>query len=182
MNRPGKWKQLLHYTRIVSIVVVISAAGLMRQAQSGPITFNSAIGLAEDEFVLREQYVLNRSGDDPSGTDRERTSQAVISVLGYAFNSDFMLIGVLPYIDNDLDITALGTRQNRSTSGIGDSRLFGRYTVFRKNWLGGTLRISPFVGIEMPTGQDDDHDALGRLPASVQVGSGSWDPLLLTQQ
>lgn len=185
MNRPGKWKQLLHYTRIVSIVVVISAAGWMREAQSGPITFNSAIGLAEDEFVLREQYVLNRSGDDPSGTDRERTSQAVISVLGYAFNSDFMLIGVLPYIDNDLDITALGTRQNRSTSGIGDFRLFGRHTIFRRNWPGGTLRISPFVGIEMPTGQDDDHDALSRLPASVQVGSGSWDPfggIVLTYQ
>ncbi len=167
------------------MVVVVSAVGWMGEAQSGPITFNSAIGLAEDEFVLREQYVLNRSGDDPSGTDRERTSQAVISVLGYAFTSDFMLIGVLPYIDNDLDITVLGTRQNRSANGIGDFKLFGRYTVFRRNWPGGTLRISPFVGIEMPTGQDDDHDALGRLPASVQIGSGSWDPfggIVLTYQ
>jgi len=185
MNHLGKWKRLLHYTRIVSIVVVVSAVGWMGEAQSGPITFNSAIGLAEDEFVLREQYVLNRSGDDLSGTDRERTSQAVISVLGYAFTSDFMLIGVLPYVDNDLDITALGTRQNRSANGIGDFRLFGRYTIFRKNWPGGTLRISPFAGIEMPTGQDDDHDALGRLPASVQVGSGSWDPfggIVLTYQ
>ncbi len=167
------------------MVVVVSAVGWMGEAQSGPITFNSALGLAEDEFVLREQYVLNRSGDDPSGTDRDRASQAVISVLGYAFTSDFMLIGVLPYIDNDLDITAIGTRQNRSANSIGDFRLFGRYTVFRKNWPGGTLRISPFAGIEMPTGQDDDHDALGRLPASVQVGSGSWDPfggIVLTYQ
>ena len=167
------------------MVVVVSAASWMHEAQSGPITFNSAIGLAEDEFVLREQYVLNRSGDDPSDTDRERTSQAVISVLGYAFTSDFMLFGVLPYIDNDLDITVLGTRQNRSANGIGDFRLFGRYTIFRRNWPGGTLRVSPFAGIEMPTGQDDDHDALGRLPASVQVGSGSWDPfggIVLTYQ
>jgi len=167
------------------MVVVVSAASWMHEAQSGPITFNSAIGLAEDEFVLREQYVLNRSGDDPSDTDRERTSQAVISVLGYAFTSDFMLFGVLPYIDNDLDITVLGTRQNRSANGIGDFRLFGRYTIFRRNWPGGTLRVSPFAGIEMPTGQDNDHDALGRLPASVQVGSGSWDPfggIVLTYQ
>ncbi len=158
------------------MVVVISAVGWMREAQSGPITFNSAIGLAEDEFVLREQYVLNRSGDDPSGTDRERTSQAVISVLGYAFNSDFMLIGVLPYIDNELDITVPGTRQTRSANGIGDLRLFGRYTIFRRNWPGGTLRISPFAGVEMPTGEDDERDTLGRLPVNVQLGSGSWDP------
>ncbi len=84
------------------MVVVVSAAGWVREAQSGPITFNSAIGLAEDEFVLREQYVLNRSDDDLSGTDRERTSQAVISVLGYALTGTdkltFKSIQILQHI------------------------------------------------------------------------------------
>ena len=54
--------------------------------------------------------------------------------------------------------------------------LFGRYTVFRRDWPGRTLRIAPFVGLELPTGDDDETDAFGRLPASVQPGSGSWDP------
>lgn len=169
-------------TRITGLIpasIMLTIAGVIggsTGAWAGPITFNTAIVLAKDEFVVREQYVLNRSGDDPSGTDRDRTSQQLISVLGYAFTSDFMLFGVLPYIDNDLDITVLGTRQNRSTNGIGDLRLFGRYTVFRRNWPGGTLRIAPFAGVEMPTGKDDEQDSLGRLPPNVQVGSGSWDP------
>lgn len=165
----------------VSVYVLLFAMGIIswpHEAWCGPITFNSAIGLAEGEFVLREQFVLNQSGDDPSGTDRERTSQAVISVLGYAINSDLLIIGVLPYVDNELDITVSGARQHRATNGIGDLRLFGRYTVFRRNWPGVTLRISPFAGLEMPTGKDDERDPLARLPANVQAGSGSWDPFV----
>jgi hypothetical protein len=35
--------------------------------------------------------------------------------------------------------------------------------------------VAPFFGVKAPTGEDDETDALGRLPPSVQVGSGSWD-------
>ena len=80
------------------MLTVVGVIGGSPDAWGGPITCNTAIVLAKDEFVVREQYVLNRSGDDPSGTDRDRTSQQVISVLGYAFTSDFMFFGVLPYV------------------------------------------------------------------------------------
>ena len=185
MRALSQWKQTLQFPKVLSLVITMGAVGWLDDACSGPITFNSAIGLAENEFVIREQYVLNQSGDDPSSADRDRTSQQLISVLGYAFSSDFMLIGVLPYVDNDLNINVPGMRQNRSVNGIGDLRLFGRYTLFRRNWPGGTLRISPFAGIKMPTGQDNELDAIGRLPANVQLGSGSWDPfggIVLTYQ
>ncbi len=145
-------------------------------AWSAPITFNTAITLAPGEFVLREQYVFDQSGDDPGGADRDRTVQGAISALGYAVNKDLMLFGALPYVEKRLKLTANGARRTRSDSGIGDLRVFGRYTVYRRNWLGGLFRISPFVGLELPTGDDDERDSFGRLPASVQLGSGSWDP------
>jgi Putative MetA-pathway of phenol degradation len=185
MRALGQWEQTIQFPKALSLVIIMGIVGWNDDAWSGPITFNSAIGLAENEFVNREQVVLNQSGDDPSGSDRDRTSQQIISVLGYAFSSDLMLIGVLPYIDNDLDINIANMRQDRSAIDIGDLRLFGRYTLFRRNWPGGTLRISPFAGLEMPIGEDDKQDALGRLPANVQPGSGSWDPfggIVLTYQ
>lgn len=46
-------------------------------------------------------------------------------------------------------------------------------------------RIAPFLGLEPPTGNDADADSFGTLPASVQLGSGSWDPfggLIATDQ
>ena len=145
-------------------------------AWSAPITFNTAITLAPGEFVLREQYVFDQSGDDPSGADRDRTVQGAVSALGYAVNKDLMLFGVLPYVEKRLKLTDNGARRTRSDSGIGDLRVFGRYTVYRRNWLGGLFRISPFAGLELPTGGGDERDSFGRLPASVQPGSGSWDP------
>ncbi len=154
----------------------ILATGWAAAAHAAPETFNTALPVAEGEFVFREQFILDQSGDDPSGADRDRTAWVLVSVLGYGATSDLALFGVVPYVDKSLDITQGGTRRTRSASGLGDISLFGRYTVFKRDWPGRTLRVAPFAGLELPTGDDDETDSLGRLPPSVQPGSGSWDP------
>ena len=160
------------------IFMVLLAAALLwpHRAPAGPISFNSALTLSSGEFVFREQGVLSQSGDDPSGADRDRRSIASLSVLGYGVDEDISVFAVLPYLDNRLDVTSGGERRTRETSGIGDIRLFGRHVVVRKNWPARAFRLSLFAGIETPTGEDDESDRFGRLPASVQLGSGSWDP------
>ncbi len=45
----------------------IAALGWAGAAWSAPITSNTALPVAEGEFVFREQFVLDRSGNDPSG-------------------------------------------------------------------------------------------------------------------
>ena len=143
---------------------------------SAPETFNTALPVAKGEFVFREQLVLEQSGDDPSGADRDRTAWSAVSVLGYGVNADLALFGVVPYVDKRLEVIEDGARRARSARGLGDVRLFARYTAFKKNFRGGNFRIAPFAGVELPTGNDDEGDSFGRLPASVQPGSGSWDP------
>jgi len=145
-------------------------------ALGAPITFNTALPVAEDEFIFREQFIFDQSGDDPSGADRDREVFAAVSVLGYGVTSDLAIFVVLPYVDNSLKITSMGVRSTRDKSGIGDLTLFGRYTVFKDDIPGRTFRVAPFAGVELPTGDDDETDGLGRLPASVQAGSGSVDP------
>lgn len=145
-------------------------------AWSAPNTFNTALPVAEGEFVFREQFVLDQSGDDPSGADRDRTAWAFVSVLGYGVNSDLAVFGVVPYVNKRLELTNNGGRRTRRADGLGDISLFGRYTVFQKNWPQRSFRVAPFAGIEVPTGDDDERDAFGRLPPDVQLGSGSWDP------
>jgi len=145
-------------------------------AWGAPITFNTALPVAEDEFIFRGQFVFDQSGDDPSGADRDRQVFAAVSVFGYGVTSDLALFGVLPYVDKNLEITSMGVRRTRDTSGIGDLTLFGRYTVFKEDIPGRTFRIAPFAGVELPTGEDDEIDGFGRLPPSVQLGSGSVDP------
>ena len=166
-------------------LICLFAIGWIIPVQAAPQTFNTALPVAEGEFVFREQFVLDQSGDDPSSADRDRTAWALISVLGYGATADLALFGIVPYVDKSLEATQGGVRRERSASGLGDASLFGRHMVYKRDWPGRTLRVAPFVGLELPTGEDDERDGSGRLPPSVQPGSGSWDPfggLVLTYQ
>ena len=166
-------------------VLVIAAFGWTGTPKAAPETFNTALPVAKGEFVFRQQVVLDQSGDDPSGAERDRTAWSAISVLGYGVNSDLALFGVVPYVDKRLELIEDGARRARSARGLGDVSLFGRYTIFKRNFRGGTFRIAPFAGAELPTGDDEMSDSFGLLPASVQPGSGSWDPfggIVLTYQ
>ncbi len=167
-------RENLRWPAWCAAAIALFAATAM--AWSAPLTSNTALPVAKGEFVFREQFVLDRSGDDPSGAGRDREAFAAVSALGYGVNRNLAVFGVLPYVDKRLGLTAGGQRLARSARGIGDASLFARYTVFQKNWPQRTLRIAPFAGLELPTGADDETDGFGRLPPDVQPGSGSLDP------
>ncbi len=159
------------------MIALVAVMGWAEAAWAAPETFNTALPVAKGEFVFREQFFYKKASDDPSPADREVEILGAISVLGYGVTGDLAVFGALPYLDKELDMTTPGgQRVTRSTNGIGDARLFGRYTVFKNNFPGGNFRVAPFAGIELPTGDDDDSDSLGTLPATLQLGSGSWDP------
>ncbi|MFQ5451642.1 MAG: transporter [Nitrospinaceae bacterium] len=143
-------------------------------AWSAPITLNTAMPVAENEFIFREQFVSWKFDENP--TQRNREVFVAESLLGYGITRDFALFGVLPYLDQSLEQVQAGALRDRGASGLGDLALFGRYTVFRKDWRGRTFRLAPFLGVEIPTGEDDETDRFGRLPPSLQPGSGSADP------
>lgn len=166
-------------------LIFLNVASWSAPIVAAPITFNTALPIAESEFIARQQFIVNQSGDDSSDADRDRTAKAAVSVLGYGVNNKLAVFGVLPYRDNELKVTVGGQRHRRTASGFGDLSVFGRYTLVQRDWPGRNFRVAVFSGVKTPTGDDDKRDSLGRLPASVQVGSGSWDPfagVVLTYQ
>lgn len=161
----------------IGFALQLLTMGVLREAHAAPETFNTALPVGKGDFVFREQFLYLEASDDPSPADRNLEVLGAISVLGYGVTSDLALFGILPYLDKELDLTMPGgQRVTRSTSGIGDAQLFARYTVFQKDMRGSNFRVAPFIGIKLPTGDDDDRDGLGRLPQPLQLGSGSWDP------
>ena len=144
-------------------------------ATAAPITFNTALPVAEGEFVFRQQLRWLRFGDDPSELDREVEAFAAISVLGYGVNSKLALFGVQPWIDKSLELTLDGNDIKRDNKGLGDFTAFARYTLWQDDALGRTFRVAGFGGLTAPTGDDDATDRFGRLPPSLQNGSGAWD-------
>ncbi len=147
-------------------------------SHAGPITFNTALPISQGEFVLRGQAKWIRSSDDPGPMDRDLTVWVLPTVLAYGFNAKLTLFGVVPYLDKRLEVnTPLGWL-SRGDSGLGDATFLARYTLWQRNQPGSTMRLAPFVGLKIPTGTDDKQDSLGTLPRPLQLGSGSWDPLL----
>ncbi len=148
-----------------------------RPAVAGPITTNTALPVHEHEFILRAQAMFVRSTGDPSPMDRELTVWAVPTVAVFGATEKLALFGVFPYLDKELKVTTPMGRRTRGDSGIGDFTFLARYTVGQWDYPGETLRLAPFAGLQVPTGEDDERDSLGRLPQPLQLGSGSWDPI-----
>lgn len=146
-------------------------------AWGAPITFNTALPVHEGGWVLREQWAFMKIADDPTPARRNMEVMGLVSVLGYGVSRDFALFGMLPWFDKRLGMRMDGQERRRGKSGMGDLTVLGRYTTYQYDAPGRTLRIAPFLGVKAPTGEDDARDGLGRLPPSLQPGSGSWDAL-----
>lgn len=142
---------------------------------AAPITFNTALPVAKNAFINREQVVLRRFKKDRSSADRRLDVNTVVSVLGYGITPKLAVFTAIPYLDKSLSLSMEGLRVSRSSSTIGDVRIFGRYTLFQKDMRSKTFRIAAFGGIKAPTGQNKKTDILGNLPVPLQSGSGSLD-------
>lgn len=152
------------------LLVTIPAVGT-----SAPITFNTALPVPEDHYIYRQQLQWLRSDDDPSGAQRDIRVLAAVSVLAYGINHKLAIFGVLPYSDKSLEVTPAAMRIERDNRGVGDVTGFARYTLWQHDIKGRTSRLAAFGGLTAPTGDDDESDRHGRLPPSLQNGTGAWD-------
>lgn len=158
--------------------MILATLILFGQTHAAPQTFNTALPVGKGNLVFRQQFLYRKASEDPGALDRNLEVHGAVSVLGYGATRDLALFGVLPYLSKELDLNMPPGRQvTRSTSGIGDARVFGRYTLFQRDGRGRTFRVAPFLGVELPTGDDNESDDLGQLPQPLQSGSGSWDPI-----
>jgi len=135
-----------------------------------------ALPVPEDEWVLRGLGVYRALEEDPGPRDRELRATGALGVVGYGVSGRVALFAALPWLRKELDLTTPAGRVERADSGIGDLRLWTRVMLWRDDRTAEARRIAGIVGIEAPTGDDDERDGLGRLPRPLQLGSGSWDP------
>ena len=161
--------------RIDHILLAALILGIANPVIAAPITFNTALPVAKDGFIVREQ-LLRRSFEGDSGpANRDLEVNGLVSVLGYGVTPKLAVFAALPYLDKTLKVTDNGERIERSSEGIGDLKLFGRYTLHQRDARSQTFRLGAFGGVKAPTGDDDKTDRLGRLPIPLQSGTGAWD-------
>lgn len=139
-------------------------------ATSAPINTDTALPVHEGGLIWREQLRFTKAQDSV----RDLEVFALPSVLVYGVTEKFALIGALPWLDKSLNMGGV----ERGDDGFGDAMLLGRYQVFQADGIGETFRAQVLAGLKFPTGRDDARDSLGLLPQPLQLGSGSYDPIL----
>ncbi|MDQ7050404.1 MAG: hypothetical protein Q9M92_13085 [Enterobacterales bacterium] len=138
---------------------------------AAPITFNTALPISQGEWIWRLQYVQIQSKDS-SQLQRNRQEELIASTFVYGVSPKLALFATLGYSDRTFSAFSSAPRQAK---GLIDSKLLARYTLYQKDFLAGSFRIAPFVGVKLATARDDLQDQNGRLPKPVQLGSGSQD-------
>lgn len=146
--------------------------------KAAPISFNTALPVHEGGLLFRGQGVWMRLHDDPSPMGREMDVAAVPAVVVYGATAKLALMGVFPYMDKRLAVKSTGGL--RRASGLGDIMTVGRYELLARSGPGRTTRGAVIAGLKWPSGRSAESDALGVLPPPVQLGSGSYDPILGT--
>ena len=158
---------------VLTAVLVASS----RPAHAGPITFLTALPVAESQAVIRGQYFLIRASDDPTPADRDLTVNAVPPAVAIGATPRLAIFGIVPIANKSMKLTTPLGRVTRDSTGLGDIVTFARYTVYAIDTADSTFRIAPFGGFKLPTGDSDRSDPFGVLPRPLQPGSGSWDGL-----
>jgi len=106
-----------------SIFFVLGVFGLTCLAFSNkvlatPVTFNTALPVAKEEFIFRELFFYGRSGHDPSEAHRNQRIIGITSVLGYGVTPDLAAFFVLPYLDKQIRATTDDVRSKRKNAWI----------------------------------------------------------------
>ncbi len=128
---------------------------------------------------MRLQARFFASGHDTTLMERKLRVRQLTGVYIYGFTEQLTGILAVPYFDKSMHSTNEdGERIKRDVSGFGDMRTLLKYRIFTKDKPGASHRLAVFGGLEWPTGDDDETDRYGRLPQPLQLGSGSYDPIL----
>lgn len=105
-------------------------------------------------------------------------------IAAYPATPRLSLIGILPYVINDMDMrqmTDMGMTMDMEmerVQGLGDIAFMGLYTLYQDAPIRPSSRLTAGIGLKIPSGSNTERTSNGQLiHAMMQPGTGSWDPL-----
>jgi len=102
----------------------------------------------------------------------------------YGLGGNTTLMAMVPYIDKSMDlVNRMGRRFKTEAKGLGDIKIMAMHKLYEKRFDDMHYhRLGIGLGLSLPTGATDKKDDTPaghiRLPYPMQLGSGTYDPML----
>jgi hypothetical protein len=114
----------------------------------------------------------------PDPNDRRRVRRETVLGVHYGLRHDLQLSLLLPQVQDSRSSTTGGVTTRTAAKGPGDAVALAKWRFHRWDAPHEALNVALLVGAELPTGADRERDNGTLVPADMQPGTGSWDPLL----
>ncbi len=196
--------KILSITFLLTIGVgqIVYADTPARPDDHAPIGVMGDHGHKKGELMLSYRYGRmemdgNRSGSRNISSDEVRRSFFVsplemtmeMHMFGamYGLGNNLTLMAMLPYVDKSMDLVTRGGRRFTTRArGLGDIKLMGIYTLYNEEYgEESSHNLNLNLGLSLPTGDTNKKDYTPmsgdmrvRLPYPMQLGSGTYDPML----
>ena len=171
----------------ISFLVTLVATALteVAHAQSsgieifaGETLFDRGLRLSATPLYERKGSIHEGSSRKHNDTDRLYEEHRAVIGVDYGLLPDLTLSALIPYVAIEQRTRIPGNTVRQRADGLGDIAALAKYRVYKHDWDQSTFNVSVLGGLEFPTGETDSRDGGMRLPPTLQVGSGSWDPIV----
>ena len=183
----------------ISIGQASYANGLVRADLHAPIGVMGDHGHAKGELMLSYRYKRMEMNGNRLGSDNISSREVLqafplsplemtmeMHMLGamYGLANNLTLMAMVPYIDKSMElINRMGRKFNTRARGLGDTKIMIMHKLYSKE--SGDMphyHLGMGFGFSLPTGSSNkkDYTPLGkiRLPYPMQLGSGTYDPII----
>jgi hypothetical protein len=168
--------------RTAAGLVFLALAAPRAPAQEGTLDVLDGETLYDGGWLVTIAYDEARRSGLRHGSEevadplhQSRVDRETVLAAHWGMQHDLQLSAILPFVDRTLSASGA---PDLDASGVGDATLFAKWRFYRWDAPSKALNVALIGGIEMPTGSDDETSGGATLPADLQPGSGSWDPLL----
>ena len=193
---------LILFLMFISVSSPVYSDQLARPDMHAPMSVMGDHGHKKGELMLSYRYGRmemdgNRSGSNSVGTANvlkafpvsplNMTMEMHMFGAMYGLSNDLTLMAMVPYADKSMDlVNRAGNKFRTHSKGLGDIKIFTIYELDgRKSTESNDMpyrRLTFNLGLSLPSGDINkkDHTPLGyiRLPYPMQLGSGTYDPMI----
>lgn len=163
---------LLRIFLMAKRTVLLVGLFICGMAHADPITFVTALPVSANQILSRFNWL-------PTFSSNNLTSVQFPFDLGYGLTARWTIFGTFHQGYASMNtLSPSGMVQMAHSAGLGDTLLFVRYTLIKRDKANSTFRVAPLAGLFIPTGNSTLQNRNGLLPEQLQTGAGTWSPYI----